>query len=855
MIEDLATSGLEPRDMLTRVLDSSERAACIIPAASQGYVIPYFNIIGKVLPYYRAKIFNVQNKYRQVKGTPNHVYFPRGFLQTLEKTGADFVLFTEGEKKAACATKMGFPAIAFGGVDSWRNRTILLPANTEFSAYAYSKDFTSAKLPAGGFLSIDVAVEPIAMGFEDLAMMLLRKRLTAIIVYDTDEMATLTGMKPTVQKAAAELGHELRSRGIPVTQIRQLILPNFEGAEKTGLDDFLMADPLVGGGPATLHRLIEGVMDVRCAFPRHPNMHALLQKKLAQPKISRADMQRLGLSIITDMDANGMRMIDKESGLIYYFEERSTRLMRVEMTGGQSSNSSEALFDRMMYQQYGISLSSDIRLVKWLETQYMGEDPVEQVVPYRVFARNRQAQRVCTPTGGEREKRKRLLVPTDDPDVLRMQISDGQYVKLTSNLMKPLEILNNGTENVLFEAGCVEPIEAEELQVEFDKQMNQPLDLWWKKVFSEVRLKRPDGFKENDPESQTRLNRSATLFSLLYYISPWLNRWRGTQLPCEILIGEAGSGKSTLCELRLEILTGQPNLRNAPADLKDWHASIINTGGLHVTDNLQLRDANLRQKLSDEICRLITEPHPHVEMRKYYTNTDLVRLAVDTVFCFTGITQPFPANDLLQRAIIVELDKAATNKNDEIMFDSMWKNKQLERFGGRVGWIAHHLVVLHKFFALVKSEWRHDYLARHRLINVEQALVLMAKLFGIEYRWIPGFINSQTGEHIIEADWSLTGLKAFCDAMIELVPEQHREYSQLMGLTTDMIKLRQFTTKAISIWAASVDDYMDCVVLTNPRKLARYLATHRSAVANAVGLHLIGRYGNRDLFEVREKLK
>src|SRR5690606_37311113 len=107
-------------------------------------------------------------------------------------------------------------------------------------------------------------------------------------------------------------------------------------------------------------------------------------------------------------------------------------------------------------------------------------------------------------------------------------------------------------------------------------------------------------------------HKQQAITTLLYYMSPWLNRWRGMQLPVEMVLGESGSGKSTLCELRLSIITGQPRLRNAPQDLKDWHASIANSGGLHVTDNVQLVDRNLRQRLSDEICRIITEPSPHI---------------------------------------------------------------------------------------------------------------------------------------------------------------------------------------------------------------------------------------------------
>lgn len=811
---DLSLSGLAPVDIKARSIDMSERAACGISPAVEGYVIPYFNIAGKPLAFYRVKLFGHELKYKQLKNTSNHVYFPPNFMEVFKSSGAKYIILTEGEKKAACACKMGFPAVAFGGVDSWRNKILLLPKDTEFSPYSYNKALVGAKLPASGWDMEGVVADNVAQGFEELSNFMRDNKLHAVVIYDSDETTATSGMKVEVQRAAAELGFELRRRGLPINQIRQLLLPPIESLGKTGMDDFLT---MLDDGKTRLEKLIADTLKKRSAFPVHPNLEADLNKKLQNAKLSRKDVQRLSMSLITDLDARGVRMFSKDEQQLYYFEEASSKLTKVELVTS-SDRMSATPFSKLLYKYYGLSVSSDLRLVKWLMTQFSAEEPVEEVSPYRVFAKQ-------DPQAG----------------VICFQIGDGHYVKITGDPKKPIEVLHNGAENILFESGQVDPIDPTELLAEFEKRKKEKLEMWWEDVLQEVRLKKH--------------GKTASLFSLLYYISPWLHRWRGTQLPAELVIGEAGSGKSTLCELRLEILTGQPNLRNAPTDLKDWHASIVNTGGLHVTDNVQLLDKGLKQRLSDEICRLITEPHPHIEMRKYYTNTDLMRLPVSSVFAFTAITQPFTQSDLLQRSVILELDKlsseASTQTEDgKISYDSSWKQAQIDKFGGRTAWISHQLYVLHKFFELVDKKWNNSYQAKHRLINLEQSLMLVAELFGLESKWIPDHLVGQMDESVIDADWSLEGLKAFCDLVKKSTPQELENLASMIDGTPSLAKQAIFDSKAMANWFAAQDDYMECLNLINPRKLGRYLQTHKAMIQQVCGLKEGKKVNNRIAYQV-----
>jgi len=88
------------------------------------YEIPYFGPRGEPLNYTRWKLFPIvesnQPKYIQVEKTIPRLYLPQ--LIDWEKVCADTskrIIITEGEKKAACATNMGLPCIALGGVWSF----------------------------------------------------------------------------------------------------------------------------------------------------------------------------------------------------------------------------------------------------------------------------------------------------------------------------------------------------------------------------------------------------------------------------------------------------------------------------------------------------------------------------------------------------------------------------------------------------------------------------------------------------------------------------------------------------------------------------------------------------------------
>lgn len=94
-----------------------------------GYRIPYLDRDGKPTPHFNVRLLKgvprpdgsgKRIKYLKPAGSPNLVYFPPGVDGLLSAN--DYVIITEGEKKAAKAVQEGFPCVAIGGVWNWMDQ-------------------------------------------------------------------------------------------------------------------------------------------------------------------------------------------------------------------------------------------------------------------------------------------------------------------------------------------------------------------------------------------------------------------------------------------------------------------------------------------------------------------------------------------------------------------------------------------------------------------------------------------------------------------------------------------------------------------------------------------------------------
>ncbi|MEE8599106.1 MAG: DUF3854 domain-containing protein, partial [Dehalococcoidales bacterium] len=472
--------------MNIRPLGSSEMAATSIASSRvpEGYVIPYFDFYGEVAPYYRIKILDPHSpmKYLAIKDMPNHIYFPPGLAPMLKQGHHKVIIVTEGEKKAAAAVKCGFPAVALSGVDNWRTRNILLPAKTEFTPMK-NGNVIKAKIPRGDSNALVMQDSgTVAVGFHDFIDHMVAEEMTAIIIFDSD---TPDGVKNQVQRAAAQLGYELRYRGLPIANIRQLVLPTGK-VGKMGLDDYLVAR-----GTKHFAGLVRACRRKRIAFPRHPNPKTFVASRLQKSRLSRKETQDVSLAILMELECRGKRLRNKSTQDMYYFNEQSHTLMSVHL-GDPRVPLHDTPFGAHLYREYNLA-AIDQKVVAWLAAQFHGEPGIEEALMHRVFAK-----------------------PEDMPDCLAYQLSDSHFVIITPNPAKPYIICENGTHGVLFEQGHVSSINHVRMEIALEDMLENDT-VWWQKVMQGFEFIPNVGSEQVDQVELVM--QGQMLATLLYYIS------------------------------------------------------------------------------------------------------------------------------------------------------------------------------------------------------------------------------------------------------------------------------------------------------------------------------------------------
>ena len=789
---DLDKSGLKPEDVGAYVAQEAEISAVGLKPHlyigssglnSPGYIIPYYDITGKRAPFYRIKLFNPTGKgvkYLQPQHGGSWVYFPQQFATKLslqiQKGNKPPIIVTEGEKKAAKAVQDGFIACAVGGIYNWRSKTIVLPEGTELARNKNGE--VVAKLKGSIQTPTSDKRGVLATGLNNLIWLAKQYHLPVVIIFDSD-----WPVNPDVQVAAAELAAEMRFHGIPTTNIRQVFLTTEESKTKIGLDDFLILN-----GVKALSEKIDEALNAKSAYPIHPNLKALIAKSL-DSIIDRSEVKELSLMIIADLDRNGTRMVDKSTGVPYYFDNRTRVLMPVNLLHHHQEPLHETRFGEFLYRMYDIS-QADMKLITWLAATFTGEVPIEYVDPKSVIALTEQG--------------------------IAIQIDDGQYIHITGT-SKP-QICLNGTNGIMFRAGQVNPTDPVELITEIASQLGWLKtcsfeDLFWTKCTKQFKWLRPY---------------DATIMTILSYISPWFQRWRGTQLPLELMIGEPGSGKSSMYSLRLVILTGMSALRNQPTDIRDWYASITSQDGMHVIDNIGFASKEIKSRLSDEICRLVTEPQPTVEMRKLFTTSDNIRVPVRCVFAMTAIQQPFVNADIMQRSIIMDLAAIGDNHSTD------WCEESLRTFGGRVRWLAHHIAIIHLFLESIhKGNWQVSYKSKHRLVNFQQMFEVMGTLLKVpDLNSLIKQVAESSQVQVSEQDWTLEAIRLF-----NLTNFGH-------------VKNNLCSCSDISEWAQNESDFEENQIITNPRRLARYIRSHAHLVQQFAGLTEDTKIANKQMYKL-----
>jgi len=190
--------------------------------------IPYLDARGRDTGFYRLKFLDAPRAFGVQKKTPRYWQPPDTDVRAYLAPGVDWarvlgdasceLWITEGEKKAAAACAAGVPTIGLGGVWSWRS--------------------TKARQPL----------------IPDLVIVQWRAR-RVVLAFDAEADAN-----PMVLGALEALGHALEQRG---ASVGALAMPLLDEADKTGLDDFLVARGIAALRKLEVNTLASGAELIR----------------------------------------------------------------------------------------------------------------------------------------------------------------------------------------------------------------------------------------------------------------------------------------------------------------------------------------------------------------------------------------------------------------------------------------------------------------------------------------------------------------------------------------------------------------------------------------------------------------
>jgi hypothetical protein len=578
-----------------------------------------------------------------------------------------------------------------------------------------------------------------------------------IIVYDSD---TITN--PEVQRAAFELGLWIDTQG---ADIGQYYLGENDG-HKQGLDDYLLQED----NRIYLADLMEDP-NVNFPFPMPANPKPWVQKELGE-KPTRDRQRRVARGSLSYLDAIGRRYKDTADN--YYFFEDATKILhpfRLDNLGQLRQSSFGSLLGNRLGMQ-----TADSLVMSRLADLFTSQVPIQTVQPKKVLSSTR--------------------------DTIYYQLSDGRMAIVTA---EGIEFADNGTDGQLFLPETVETMDEPGLQTAITKVDRAPHK--WFDALSTVNLR---------PMGALTIDQTRKLLASLFYLSPWLNRWRGMMCPLEIAVAEPNSGKTFLYNLRKGVLTGYPDLEGLQDDYRGWVTAISSAPAMWVCDNLGSVRTDFWHRLNDELARLITDPHPTVELRKLYTTSSISRIPIHTTFAITSIKNPFTAPDILQRSLIFELEAIPIDRRNGNWYTS--------RMAARTEWLAEHLVVIQRFLKAVKANWDPNYISGYRLVHFEQALLRMGEVLGF-------------GPEMVQIVSALPGVVAASVA----------EYDPIVEALMMFVEEWQMPTAAISDicdWVQGDTDrrYSNIKTLGNSILLGRYIKSHTYDIEQSTGMKVVKKH-------------
>lgn len=579
------------------------------------------------------------------------------------------------------------------------------------------------------------------------------------IVYDSD-----SNDNDDVQNAAFELAVWLEDRGADVGQF--LLLP-YDDGRKCGLDDFLKDEP--DGA--------ERIVDTdELTFPAPANVHKWVAEELDSPRTGRMVQRRVARVAIGLLDRWGRRY--RDTGGTYYFFDTDTKILHPFRLDDLPQLRSST-FGALLTNELGIHTADSPTMSRFAD-MFATQHPVSTITPHRA-------------------------VTTVD-DTLYYQVSDGRVARVSST---SIEFVDNGEDDVLFLPDIVEPIDEDHLMDSISKyKRTTPL---WLGAIESLNLDALHGLT---------YEQTTHLLTTLFYLSPWLHRWRRLMTPLEVAVAEPNSGKTFLYNLRKGVLTGRPDLEGLPDDFRGWVSAVSAAPALWVCDNLGGVRSDFWHRLNDELARLITDPHPSVELRQLYTTASVYRVPIQAAFAVTTIKNPFTAPDILQRSLIYHLRAIPAGKRD-----ANWYNAHLR---DRTTWVAEHLLAVQAFFRLVDEKWNDHYLSGFRLVNLEQSLLLMGEALGLSE--VPGAVAQlpqMVSSNVAEYDPVVEALAAFV--------EEWNQPDATIGQVIDWVQLD------------AERRFVNIKTLDNSILLGRYIGSHTYDIEQSTGIRVERKHNQQKL--------
>ena len=234
---------------------------------------------------------------------------------------------------------------------------------------------------------------------------------------------------------------------------------------------------------------------------------------------------------------------------------------------------------------------------------------------------------------------------------------------------------------------------------------------------------------------KTDRDRVILLAYIISLLDPSINKY------CPYIYGVQGSAKSTTLKL-IRSLIDPANTRKSDysrdAKLELFKSSIEDIARIMASNYCCFFDnlSYMKKETSDNFASIITGADP--SFRKYYTNMESIVIDKNPCFAFTGINIAVTNADLLQRSLLIEVERIPQNKY--VKDSNFWNNFHSDKpkiFGAIV-----------KIFAMAsKKRFLSDKkLELPRMADHAELMAFIAQVMGYDNEVFISCINDNTNE-------------------------------------------------------------------------------------------------------------